>query len=494
MFRDETETLTVRRKRQEASRSSSSSTLEVLETSNALAILDSQSLVQSPPAPALSISPCLSADVQATCFFFQNYVLEQGGPIRGAFQYLYELYGSEEIGSAVADSVASLGMVGLANFWKAPSIMIGARKKYTSAMSTVSSKLRDIEEAKTDQTLIAIMLLGLYEVNTCNSRHSMETWTKHISGATTLLQLRGKEQLNTPLRRHLFYYLRGQCITNCIQAHKPVPSIYSEWSQELLEYESLEQTAATSLADLAIKYCNLRASMSSFRDYSESDRIISTACAIEKGYADWGKTCPIQFIYQTVNLKERNEEVFSDNFHVYSNISIATYWNHYRCVRILLNELILDQLGNLYRNNPESTLLWTESSFEENQMLISNTTLLQLCQDICASVPYILGFDPDRDPKLPREIPKAIHGNLLIWPLYTAGVTDMVSDLMRKWVAERLQWISDVMGVHQAGPLASTLMARQDIDKWQGDKSLEDGDMMSYLEEVRRGEIRDHNQ
>ena len=321
----------------------------------------------------------------------------------------------------------------------------------------------------------------------------METWTKHITGATTLLQLRVKEQLNNPLGRHLFYYLRGQCITNCIQAHKTVPSLYSDWSQELLEYESLEQAAATSLADLAIKYCNLRASMSSFRDYSESDRIISTACAIEREYADWAKTCPFQFIYQTVNLKERNEEVFSDNFHIYSSISIATCWNHYRCVRILLNELILDQLGNLYQNNPEFTLLWTESSFEENQMLVSNTTLLQLSQDICASVPYILGFDPDRDPRLPQEIPKAIHGNLLIWPLYTAGVTDMVSDLMRNWVAERLQWISDVMGVHQAGPLASTLMARQDIDKWQGDKSLEDGDVISYIEEVRRGEIREHN-
>jgi hypothetical protein len=94
--------------------------------------------------------------------------MEQNGALRGTFQYLYDLYGSEEIGGAVADSVTSLGMAGLANFWKSPNIMISARKKYSSAMSTVSSKLRDIDEAKSDQVLIAIMLLGLYEVSSMN--------------------------------------------------------------------------------------------------------------------------------------------------------------------------------------------------------------------------------------------------------------------------------------------------------------------------------------
>jgi hypothetical protein len=49
----------------------------------------------------------------------------------------------------------------------------------------------------------------------------METWTKHITGASTLLQLRGKEQLNTALGRSVFYYLRGQAVERLFSVPKP---------------------------------------------------------------------------------------------------------------------------------------------------------------------------------------------------------------------------------------------------------------------------------
>ena len=83
---------------------------------------------------------------------------------KGHVDYLSDIYSTEEIGSGLADSVTSLGMVGLANFWKAPNIMSNAVIKYNSAMRTISSQLRNVEEAKSDQTLISILLLGLYEV------------------------------------------------------------------------------------------------------------------------------------------------------------------------------------------------------------------------------------------------------------------------------------------------------------------------------------------
>jgi hypothetical protein len=39
-----------------------------------------------------------------------------------------------------------------------------ANAKYNSALQIVSSRLRNLEEAKTDQTLASVLLLGLYEV------------------------------------------------------------------------------------------------------------------------------------------------------------------------------------------------------------------------------------------------------------------------------------------------------------------------------------------
>ncbi|CZT44530.1 related to negative acting factor [Rhynchosporium secalis] len=348
---------------------------------------------------------------------------------QGSFPYLSDIYESEEIGSALADSVASLGLVGLAHFWGALSILAKATAKYNSALKAISTHLTTVDGAKSDQTIIAIVLLGLYETNTCNSRISMETWERHITGASALLQLRGKEQLRTLIGYHLFIHLRTQVITNCIQRHAQVPDIISDWSQDLY-FETVEQATATTLSNLAIRYCNLRASMSSFRDYSDSERIIATACALDFEYEMWTKTCPLQYIYQTVNLNERSEDVFSDHYHVYSSVWLGALWNNYRSARILVNELILDQLGYF--------------------------------------VPYFLGYKSGITGFM-DQAPKSVNGNLLLWPLYTAGVTGIVSDMMRVWVAGRLEWIADVMGIRQAGPLAYSMLRRQDHLLWNPD-------------------------
>ncbi|KAL2061307.1 hypothetical protein VTL71DRAFT_7580 [Oculimacula yallundae] len=491
MFRDESEGLLSKRQKVKAQSQKHRPAIPAslpAETAQSLIMAvpdDSQLSLWIPDVqtlPVISFNLGTSPDDQATCFFFQNYVLQEDMFSRGNFQYLSDIYGCEEIGSALADSVASLGLVGLAHFWGASSILANATIKYNSALKTISTHLRTIAGAKSDQTIIAIMLLGLYETNTCNSRHSMETWTRHITGASALLQLRGREQWRTPIGYHLFIHLRTQVITNCIQRHAPVPDIISEWSQDL-DFETAEQAAATTLSNLAIRYCNLRASMSCFRDYSDPERIISTACALDSEYEIWTRTCPIQYIYQTVTLNERADDVFSDHYHAYSTIWIAAVWNNYRSARILVNELILDQLGYLYQNHPESSLIWGDHCLYENQILSSNSTLLQLCHEICASVPYFLGYNPGTTGLL-DQTPKSVNGNLLLWPLYTAGVTGMVSEVMRFWVAGRLQWIAHVMGIRQAGALAYSMLRRQDHLLWNPDSienaSSPDGCELAY--------------
>jgi hypothetical protein len=113
--------------------------------------------------PTFTLELSTSSAEQATCYFFRNYVLEDKST-SGSFQYLHDIYSNELIGPALADSIEALGMVGLANFWKASDFQFHANRKYNSALRLVSSRLRNEEEARADQTLVAVMLLGLYEV------------------------------------------------------------------------------------------------------------------------------------------------------------------------------------------------------------------------------------------------------------------------------------------------------------------------------------------
>jgi hypothetical protein len=82
----------------------------------------------------------------------------------GNYQYLSTIYADQLVGVSLRQAVAAIGLAGLANFWKAPSIMAQANIAYCTALRLVNAALGNIEEAKSDQTVVAIMLLGLYEV------------------------------------------------------------------------------------------------------------------------------------------------------------------------------------------------------------------------------------------------------------------------------------------------------------------------------------------
>jgi len=169
MFRDESQGLSEKHRRsteaQAQVKAVRSRAIDLPSTSDLdFALMSLPQPTQFQPLPPLTINLATSPEDQATCFFFQNYVLGGNDIFKGHIDYLSDIYSSEEIGSGLADSVASLGMVGLANFWKAPNIMSNAVIKYNSAMRTISSQLRNVEQAKSDQTLISILLLGLYEV------------------------------------------------------------------------------------------------------------------------------------------------------------------------------------------------------------------------------------------------------------------------------------------------------------------------------------------
>jgi hypothetical protein len=171
MFRDESKRLSAKRQRK-AAKIDGSSTLPPSTTDDKVALQPTPSTLVRQQLGAtdesrgnLHLELGSSADEQATCFFFRNYVLADDKFHNGNFQYLQNIYATETIGDALAESVASLGMVGLSNFWKASSIMVNANIKYNSALKLVSSRLRNFEEGKSDQTLVSVMLLGLFEVH-----------------------------------------------------------------------------------------------------------------------------------------------------------------------------------------------------------------------------------------------------------------------------------------------------------------------------------------
>jgi hypothetical protein len=189
------------------------------------------------PMPYI-ISPTLpiSCEDQAKCFFFQNFVLEDTCSSRGHFDYLTGIYRNLKIYTFLEDAVVALGLAGLANRMKVSKVMLKANIRYSAAVRAVSSALGEMECARSNQILIAVMLLSLYEVcdkislsslpgtydlQTIASQtpQSLRLWTQHTKGATSLLRLRGEEQLHTGVGRRLFVQLRSQVVSHTYPIH-----------------------------------------------------------------------------------------------------------------------------------------------------------------------------------------------------------------------------------------------------------------------------------
>ena len=114
-----------------------------------------------------AVPPSLQIPVEdhAASFFFDNYVLEPSKTCMSVYEFLPALY-SRNIGkNALHCIVTALGLAGLSHHSKEEQLMADARTWYTSALHMTNNALRDPSTMKADQTLISVILLGVYEVS-----------------------------------------------------------------------------------------------------------------------------------------------------------------------------------------------------------------------------------------------------------------------------------------------------------------------------------------
>lgn len=90
--------------------------------------------------------------------------------------------------------------VGMAALGNVQSVAMGkqyAQWMYVEALGLLNDSLRDPKRCKTDESLIAVAMLGYYENLTCDGLDSIQSWKAHVKGATQLVKIRGRNQFRT---------------------------------------------------------------------------------------------------------------------------------------------------------------------------------------------------------------------------------------------------------------------------------------------------------
>jgi hypothetical protein len=254
----------------------------------------------------------------------------------------------------------------------------------------------------------------------------------------------------------------------CIIRRVAVPPEIFDWTMLTMQHESVDQAATSALVFVMIRFSELRTNLE-IPDYaSDPHRVVSDALEIDEMFYEWALTVPESFLWTPIHIAEPDEEVFADYYDVYKDVFIAGVWNNFRSIRIMLHEILIENLVILCSSPEYITPNREILSSYKGQIFTSKSVICTLTHEICASVPFYFNYHR-RDTENFGERPpvKALAGYFLMWPLYTAAVAGRVSAQMREWIAGRLKDIGDVMGLKHAyalGALAAVKREMSDLE------------------------------
>jgi hypothetical protein len=239
-------------------------------------------------------------------------------------------------------------------------------------------------------------------------------------------------------------------ITDCLQRRVSVPQIIADWSHNAKNVKNVvseHRLWQNPLEEISIRLCQLRSSIK--QGNIDDFEAISQALSIDEALEGWLSDIPAEYSYTKFYDFESPDDVFLGCYHVYPETRVAIVWNHYRSLRIITNEVIVDALNS--RGSVSS---------HDAQRLASEQLFKKLTADVCASVPPFLGYRNGQ-----KNAPVVI-GTLLLWPLYTCAAQNYVSPITRDWVILQFDRIGENTGIRLATYLARVLRTKGEVTVW----------------------------
>ena len=368
-----------------------------------------------------------------------------------AFDLVETLCGTAVIEEHLQASILAVGLAGFSNAMHAPEIMVRARRDYVKALQLTNQALRSPLAAKKDSTLFSVMVLSIYEMISGNNERSLDSWTEHIKGAAALVKLRGQEQFKSPAGQKLFLQVTSNLMLSCIQRTIPMPQHIIDLRQGVEKFMDVK-APGWQLAGVIIDFTIFRSKVRDC-DIVGPRNIIEQALELDQRFVDEFKDLPDEWSYMTVYTDENPDIIWNGHYHVYREYWMSHIWNGMRTCRILLHELVRDQL---LAASTANTRIFTD---DENAMQLDSSVkiMLEMQADILGSVPH-------HTPSLLNQSSSGLldgsRSYFVLWPLFLVGTMDLTTEPIRRWAAARLRNIGETVGIRQAIVIAELLNRR----------------------------------
>lgn len=243
----------------------------------------------------------------------------------------------------------------------------------------------------------------------------------------------------------------------CHHTQEPFPYALEKWSQWANPTKRDDEAFLNRFTELNGRLAVVRANIKRKR-IRDPKQIIGLLYPIDCMLEDWSNNLPESWkfkSYRRIFEKQTNLEVAYDGqYGTYRDIWVASTWNNYRMIRIIIHETIM------------VAAMKYGSDDDRKESRRSAEKLAMLANDICHSVPYFLGYqgpesvftfkltmqDEDRGGMRPNP-----GGYLLLWPLFHAGSSTAIARSQKCWIVSVLRYIGSYMGTQLATSMAMRL-------------------------------------
>ncbi|KEF56215.1 uncharacterized protein A1O9_07796 [Exophiala aquamarina CBS 119918] len=331
-----------------------------------------------------------------------------------------------------------------------------AGKTYLSALKLVNTALQNPTTLPSDSTLLAVLLLDLFEKITNNNPISSVSWISHVNGALALIKLRDSIQFQRYIGRRLSFRLTTCLVISCVAANARVPRALKNLRAEIENILHAEDPK-WNLTDWIIKTTDFRGAI---RNGSLSDvDIVLQAKQLDNGLSSLSATMPTAWLSQRKYIQQPCKKVFGQFYDQYPDYHVTQTHNVIRLTRIMLN----DTIRTTYK---EDSFDWNTTAVEPISLSFINSIIDDLAKEICSSGPQFIGFE---DSPTPREAVPPSHQFFcytLLFPFYVAALYASPGSMIKNWVTSQMYYMSCELGIRNAGTVAHILEKGDRMDPW----------------------------
>ena len=383
---------------------------------------------------------------RAASVWFNLYVNE--------FSTTYNVWGLVVKQSTVPDSLAPVvDAVSLAFFARqfdyAPALPL-AREKYSKALTSLRNSIESQPNGISDQTLLAMFLLDLFEKFTNHDPTPAPLWMGHVAGGVSLVSLRDRKGLQRSDSFALATQLSSNFLVSCMTAAQRVPPALAQLRLTLSQFFDTGDPR-WKMSCVLVEICNLRAAV------KEHDlpgiEIASRFNSLDQQAKALMEHFPLDWKPERHMIEEPSERILEMHYDTYPSHSVAQGMLLFSVTRVFLNHMI--------QEHSELDV----APFRPHSVGPAET-IEQIARVVCAALPPYTTISRSDRARGDVMILRQMQCYTFIFTLYCVGFYLDHASPIRTWVIKQLHFMSNDLSVRNARKVAEMLEAGDDTDPW----------------------------